>query len=199
MILQGHPDPDGGLLCHALADEYAKSVESVGVSVRRIELAKLNFPLLRSKVDFDRGQKGTPESLQQAQTDIIQAQHLTIIYPLWLGMMPALLKGFIEQVFRPGVAVSDNESGFPGKLMTGKSARIVVTMGMPTLAYRWYFRAHSLKSLERNILGISGFRPIRETLFGSVDIASAKTKDKWFRKIVAVATQDGAVVQRSRS
>jgi putative NADPH-quinone reductase len=42
-------------------------------------------------------------------------------------------------------------------------------MGMPALVYRWYFRAHSLKSLERNILGFVGFAPIRETLVGTVD------------------------------
>jgi hypothetical protein len=41
-------------------------------------------------------------------------------------------------------------------------------MGMPALAYRWYFRAHSLKSLERNILGFVGISPIHETLIGMV-------------------------------
>jgi putative NADPH-quinone reductase len=45
------------------------------------------------------------------------------------------------------------------KLLKGKSARIVVTMGMPTLFYRWYFRVHSLKNLERNILAFCGIRP----------------------------------------
>ena len=42
--------------------------------------------------------------------------------------------------------------------MSGKSARIVVTMGMPGFWYRWYFRAHSLRSLQRNILKFVGFR-----------------------------------------
>jgi putative NADPH-quinone reductase len=38
------------------------------------------------------------------------------------------------------------------KFLSYKSARIIVTLGMPTLRYRWYFRAHSLRSLKRNIL-----------------------------------------------
>ena len=57
----------------------------------------------------------------------------------------------------------------PKKLLGGRSARLVVTMGMPALVYRWYFRAHSIKALERNILGFVGIAPIDETLIGSIE------------------------------
>ena len=59
-------------------------------------------------------------------------QHLVIFYPLWLGSMPALLEGFLEQALRPGFAIGKVESGTSWKkLLTGTSARIVVAMGMP--------------------------------------------------------------------
>jgi putative NADPH-quinone reductase len=54
-----------------------------------------------------------------------------MIFPLWHGTMPALLKAFIEQVMRPGVALRYRERGFPQGLLTGRSARLVVTVGMP--------------------------------------------------------------------
>jgi len=54
----------------------------------------------------------------------------------------------------------------PKKLLTGKTARIVITMGMPGLFYRCYYHAHSLRSLERNILQFSGIGPIKVTLVG---------------------------------
>ena len=85
------------------------------------------------------------------------------------GSMPALLKAFLEQVLRPGFAFGAAERrGMPKKLLAGKSARIVVTMGMPAFFYRLYYRAHSLKSLERNILGFVGIKPVRVTLLGNV-------------------------------
>ena len=40
---------------------------------------------------------------------------------------------------------------------------------MPAFVYRWFFFAHSLKSLERNILGFAGIGPIRATLIGSIE------------------------------
>jgi putative NADPH-quinone reductase len=68
---------------------------------------------------------------------------------IWLGDMPAVLKGFSEQVLRPGFAISGSRAGhLPKELLAGRSARIVVTMGMPAL----FYRAHSVKSLKRNIL-----------------------------------------------
>jgi putative NADPH-quinone reductase len=84
--------------------------------------------------------------------------------------MPALLKGFLEQVARPGFAFRYEKEGTPftAKGLKGRSARVVVTMGMPALVYRWYFRAHSVKSLERNILGFVGIAPVHETLVGMV-------------------------------
>lgn len=190
VVLQGHPDPGGATLCHALADAYSAAVESVGVPVKRIEVAQLEFPLLRTKADFNVGSAGTPPSLCDGQADIVRCKHLAIFYPLWMGTMPALLKGYIEQVFRPDVALADNNGGFPKQLMKGKSARVIVTMGMPVLAYRWYFGAHSLKSLQRNILRLTGFKPVDATLFGSVDTSSPATKKKWFQKTQDVGQTD---------
>lgn len=112
-----------------------------------------------------------------------------IVYPLWLGSMPALLKAFFEQVFRPGFAIANGprKSPWPG-LLRGKSARIVVAMGMPAFVYRWFFLAHSLKSLERNILRFSGIGPIKETLIGSVE-GSAKRRANALQSLRTLAAR----------
>ena len=57
----------------------------------------------------------------------------------------------------------------PAKLLKGRSARIVVTMGMPAFFYRIYYRSHSVKSLKRNILEFVGVSPVRTTLIGMVE------------------------------
>ena len=71
------------------------------------------------------------------------------------------------------------------KLLTGKSARIVVTMGMPAIIYRWYFGAHGLKSLKRNVLAFAGISPVKETLIGMVDTEDHAKHASWLAKMHA--------------
>lgn len=167
VIVQGHPDAAEQHLCHALAEQYAAGAREAGHAVATIPVAELEFPLLRSKQEWD--QTAPPPDIQEAQEQIRLADHLLIVYPLWLGTMPALLKAFLEQALRPRFAMSFDERGRWQKHLTGKSARVVITMGMPAAAYRWFFRAHSLKSLERNILRFVGIRPVHATLVGMVE------------------------------
>ncbi len=168
LIIQGHPDASARHLNHILADAYAAGAHAAGLEVRTLQVANLDFPLLRSQQEWEHGDL-CPD-LKSAQSDIFWADHLVLFFPLWLGGMPALLKGFLEQIARPGFAFkAEADNPFAAKGLTGRSARVVVTMGMPALVYRWYFRAHSLKALERNILGFVGFAPIHETLVGMVD------------------------------
>lgn len=54
-IIDGHPDPDGKRLVHALADTYAKGAQEVGHAVRRINVGELQMPLLRTAQDFQSG------------------------------------------------------------------------------------------------------------------------------------------------
>ena len=179
-IIDGHPDPAPQRFVHSLADAYAGSAEKAGHQVRRIVLADSDFPLLRSAREW---QEDRPcSTIIAAQDDICWAEHIVILYPLWLGDVPALLKGFFEQVARPGFAFAPVKKGLPARLLKGRSARIIVTMGMPGLFYRLVYRAHSLKSLERNVLAFCGFAPVRHSIIGRVESSDAYRR-KWLKRI----------------
>ncbi len=180
VVIQGHPDPAGGHYAHALADAYAEGAQSAGHEVRRIDVATLDFPVLRSKQEHESG--SVPAAIRESQETIRWAGHIVILYPLWLGEMPALLKAFLEQLLRPGFAYQIGK-GHIQKFLTGKSARIVVTMGMPAVAYRWYFGAHSLKALQRSILGFVGIKPVRATLIGMVEGHSNAKRQGWLEQL----------------
>lgn len=152
--------------------------------MRVIDVAQLDFPLLSSKKDWENGVP--PDAIRQAQEKIAWAQHLVILYPLWLGAMPALLKAFFEQAFRPGFAIAKTTGpGMWEKLLGGKTARIVVTMGMPGFVYRWYFKAHSVKNLERNILHFCGIAPVKKSLIGMIEGPDNAKREKWLAKMHA--------------
>jgi putative NADPH-quinone reductase len=182
LIIDGHPDPIAERYVHALSKAYSDGARSAGHELRSIIVSEVEFPLLRTSSDFEEGQP--PEPIRRCQALIEGADHLVILFPLWLGSMPALLKGFFEQTLRPGFAFAYPQGqGLPRRLLRGKSARIIVTMGMPSLFYRWYFRSHSLKSLQRNILRFCGVHPVRASIVGMVKDMGQERRGRWLARV----------------
>lgn len=188
LIIQGHPDASQQHLCHSLEDSYVRAAMAAGHKVKRINVAKLDFPLLRSQREWEK--ESLPGGLSEAQEAIKWAEHIVFLFPLWLGDMPALLKGFLEQVARPNFAFSgQGKNPFSHKALKGRSARVVVTMGMPAMLYRWFFLAHSIRSLERNVLGFVGISPVKETLIGMTGNMDAGAVKNCLAKLESLGTK----------
>lgn len=185
-IFQGHPHDDPSHFCHALANAYQEGAIQAGHSIERIDLAKMEVPFLRDPADFP---EEPPAPFRDAQRKVKNADHVFIIYPLWLGTMPALVKAFFEQLSRHEFAIAESEGGWPRKMLKGKSARVVVTMGMPSAAYKIFFGAHGVKAFESAILGMSGFKPIRDALIGGVGALSVKQAEKHLARMRAYGAQ----------
>lgn len=183
LIINGHPDPRPERMCAALANAYCAGASRAGHRVRRIDVGSLDFPLITSFEDFANGD--IPPVIRETQASVTWAQHIVIVHPLWLGGAPAQLKGFLEQVFRYGFAL-----GMPGEktggLLKGRSARVIVTMGMPAPVFRWVFGAHGLKALEQGILWLSGMKPIRHLILGGVETGP---RARWLKDVEALGAQ----------
>ena len=191
-LVEGHPDPRRIHFCHALADAYVSGARAAALEVERIEVAKLDFPLLRSREDQERSP--VPEGIRTAQATLLRADHVVMTFPVWNGAAPALLKGFLEQVFRPSFVFPDARSvdklGFTSyftqrKALAGKTARIVATMAMPAFVYRLYFRPH----LEKNSLLVSGLGPVRESLVGMVESSNGGRRERWLDKMARLGRE----------
>jgi putative NADPH-quinone reductase len=169
-------------LCDALANEYAQGAESAGHRVTTVLLADLQFdPILRE--GYRREQKLEPELKAVAQ-ELAACNHLVLVFPLWCGDMPALLKGFIERILQPDLIARQNTEGeMNWRLFSGKTAHIVMTMGMPASIYRFWYGAHALKLLKNNILKFIGIKPVRETLFGMVTTVAPAKRARWLRQM----------------
>ncbi|MEH6789239.1 NAD(P)H-dependent oxidoreductase [Parasphingorhabdus sp.] len=184
-VIDGHPDPSPSRFGHALVSAYADAAREAGHEVREIGLAGKHIPILESRKQWL--EDDVPAAVRPGQDAIKWAEHIVFCYPLWMGDMPALLKAFIEQAFRPNFALDYGDEGsgqMPRKLLRGRSARLIVTMGMPALFYRAYFASHSVRSFERNILKLTGISPVTTSLIGNVD-GSDRHRRRWLDKIAA--------------
>jgi putative NADPH-quinone reductase len=184
LIIDGHPDNRAERYIHALAAAYCEGARVAGHEVRKVGVGVLDFPLLRRPEDFQ-FDAPVPEAVRACQESISWAEHVVLLFPLWHGTLPALLKGFLEQVLRPGFAFADAAQGrgLPRKLLRNRSARVIVTMGMPAVIFRWYFGAHGLKSLQRGVLEFCGIKPVRATLIGAIGSMSAQRRASWLDRI----------------
>lgn len=180
LIILAHPVKDS--FSDSLRSAYVNGAAASGAQIREIELRRLKFDL-----NFSEGYRGNQElepDLVKAQEDIQWADHLVLIYPNWWSTFPALLKGFIDRTFLPGFAFKYRKGGLLwDKLLTGRSARLIVTMDTPPWYYRLVYRRPGHNAMKRGILEFCGIRPVRITTIGSLKISSEKRREKWMAKV----------------
>ena len=180
MILVGHPQHS--TFCEAIGRAYKKGTLATGHQAQSFILSEMDFdPILRA--GFRKEQPLEPD-LRAAYEFLASCDHLVLIFPLWCGDMPALLKGFIERILQPDlIARQDTETAMNWHISANKSARIVMTMGMPISIYRWWYCGHALKLLTRNVLHFIGIKPVRHTLYGMIGTSKPATRERWLREI----------------
>jgi putative NADPH-quinone reductase len=165
LILDGHPDEHS--LCSGLADTYFQKASQAGFEVKRVSIRNLKFDL-----NLKHGYR----SIQELEPDLVESQkliqwcnHLVLIYPMWWGSMPALLKGYLDRCWLPGFAFKYHQKDpFWDRLLAGRSARVVVTSDAPYLFNLLVYFSSPYRVVKKMILGFCGFKPIRLTPIGRV-------------------------------
>ncbi|PKO34295.1 MAG: NADPH:quinone reductase [Betaproteobacteria bacterium HGW-Betaproteobacteria-7] len=176
LVLLGHPD--SASFCAALAAAYSEAARDAGHEVRVLRLGELAFdPILHEGY---RRFQDLEQDLISAQAEILWAEHLVFVYPVWWGAMPALLKGFFDRVFLPGFAFKYRDgSVLWDRLLSGRSARLLVTMDTPPWFYRWVYRMPGHNQMRRTILEFSGIKPVKISNFGTVRGSGAERRQRW--------------------
>jgi NAD(P)H dehydrogenase (quinone) len=186
MVVVGHPVSNS--LCEAIGRTYCDGAQSAGHEVTLFSLAEMAFdPILHHGT---RREQPLEPDLHTAYRTLSECDHLVLVFPLWCGDMPALLKGFIERILQPDLIARENsETAMNWSIFRNKTARIVMTMGMPVSIYRFWYRGHALKLLSRNILNFIGIKPVRHTLFGMVATSKPQQRQGWLDEIRELGRQ----------
>ena len=179
LIIQGHPAEQS--LCEALAKKYEQGAQESGHTTKILTVRDLKFdPILHEGYKVI---QPLETDLILAQNEIKSADHVVVIFPIWWGGMPALLKGFIDRVFLPGFAFK-NRQGSPwwDKLLKGKSAHVIATMDTPPWYFRIFYRDAGINQMKRTILQYCGVGPVKVTRIGRVKDTTDAWKEAWLLK-----------------
>lgn len=183
ILINGHPGRSS--LSKSLCNSYQNSASRSGHSVRYHDLSEMVF-------DADYGQSGyeNPKPLEpdldKLLSDIEWADHIVLATPLWWGAIPAKLKGAFDRAFLPGRAFDTrnrNALGVPKPMLTGKTARVLLTSDTPSFFLRLFYGNAIKKIISRQILGFVGVKPTRFSSFAPATDADSGKVEGWLRQV----------------
>ena len=176
LVILGHPDTNS--FCGSLTRAYIDSAKASGSEVRELQLGELEFdPILWN--GYNKIQELEPD-LAKAQELILWSNHIVFVYPNWWGAMPALMKGFFDRVFLPGFAFKYREnSQFWDKLLSGRTAHLMVTMDTPPWYYRWIYHRPGHNEMKRTILEFCGIKVVKISEFAPMKASNQQQREKW--------------------
>ena len=130
--------PYGGSFHAAAADMICRSAEKNGHTIRRVDLVKDGFHPVMEEEDLRLwGEGKSRDPLVSAyQKAIEEADVLIFPFPIWWGLMPAVLKGFCDKVLLPEWAYRYDDDGEMVGLLTDKKAIVIITMETPRDFYQ---------------------------------------------------------------
>jgi len=128
LVVLGHPAP--GSFNHQLADTWCETIASCGQEVELRDLYALGFdPLLKAgERPSSRGFTPGPDVAMELEA-LRGVQALTLVYPIWFGMPPAIIKGYVDRVLGAGFSARDIKAGVPHPALHGKHLMILTTSG----------------------------------------------------------------------
>lgn len=184
LVINGNPARERITLSSSLANAYAEGAKEAGHSVLQVNLADLTFdPILHE--GYAKDQSLEPD-LKALRKEMIKADHWVLVFPIWLGLPPALVKGFLERTLTRGFAF-DYDGQYPVALpaLKGKTIRIIITCGAPAFIYRWFSGQPTSKAF-RTIFKLCGMKVKGIDVFGPVTDHSPTLQESYGRYIDCV-------------
>lgn len=189
LLIVGHPDAES--FNFALADAYERGAKASGAAeVRRVNIRDLDFS---PNLEFGYRKRTELEpDLQAAWNDILWADHLVWVYPVWWGSVPAIMKGFIDRTFLPGFAFRKQEGSLTkwDKLLKGKTARLISTLDQPGWYYRFVYARPSFHAMKQLTMGFTGVRNVKATTIGPLRLSTDKWRASKLKQLEALGRRE---------
>ncbi len=192
LLLRAHPNPES--FNHALADAWRAGAEAAGLTVETIDVDSLDFDLRLHGPDF--GAQPLEPAILDVQRAVAEASHLVVASPVWWGSVPASLKALVDRTFLPGWAYRTGEGAFPARGLTGRSARILLTMDAPGWYDRLVYGRSAARQLRDAWLKFVGMSPVEVTRFASIEKTSAEDRARMLAKAERIGARDAQRVGR---
>jgi len=183
-VILAHPDPKS--FNHAIALTAVKALKANSHKVFFHDLHKEKFdPLLPASEIADDAK--LPAKIKKYCKEIAEADGIVIVHPNWWGQPPAILKGWVDRVIRPGVAYEflegDSGEGVPNGLLKAKAALVYNTSNTKTRREKKAF-GDPLETIWKNcIFGLCGMKIFHRRMFNVLVTSTENRRKKWLSDV----------------
>jgi NAD(P)H dehydrogenase (quinone) len=175
-------NPKEGSFCHALAAAAIDELRSLGHEVVYHDLDREGLDPILTAPEVSR-EGPVPARIQQHCADLVQADGIVIVHPNWWGMPPAILKGWVDRVIRPGVAYEfaegDGGEGVPVGLLRAQVALVLNTTDTDPEREQVVFGDPLELIWKRCIFGLCGVPNIHRRSYGIIVTSSREQRQAW--------------------
>jgi putative NADPH-quinone reductase len=187
LIILGHPDP--GSFNHAIAGAAAETLRGLGHDVVLRDLYAEGFDPVLPAIEIPKG-AALPPDVREHCDQLAAADGLVIVHPNWWGQPPAMLKGWVDRVIRPGVAYEflegDGGEGVPVGLLKARAALVFNTSNTPAQREQEVFGDPLERLWKDCILQFSGIPRIERRMFGVVCVSTPQQRAAWLDEVRAL-------------
>ncbi len=186
-VILAHPGPQS--FNHAIAQAAIAELKRNGYQVVFHDLCAEGFDPILSAGEIPEGVP-LPEEVELHCKEISNADGIIIVHPNWWGQPPAILKGWVDRVFRPGVAYQflegDMGEGIPIGLLKAKAALVFNTSNTPTERETKVF-GDPLELLWKDcIFGLCGVGDFYREMFNVIVTSTLDQRQEWLTKVQKV-------------
>jgi len=182
--------PRKGSFNHALAQAAVDQLTANGHDVVFHDLHRQGFDPVLPGAEIARD-ADLPPLIARHCAEIAAADGIVIVHPNWWGMPPAILKGWVDRVVRPGVAYEflegDGGEGVPRGLLKARAALVLNTSNTVAGREQSVFGDPLERIWKDCIFGLCGVRRVERRMFGVVATSSAAQRAGWLAEAAALA------------
>jgi NAD(P)H dehydrogenase (quinone) len=181
--------PGLGSFNHAIAERARQTLLRNGHIIRFHDLYAENFDSILPAHEIPKGAALPPEIAQHC-AEIAAADGIVIIHPNWWGQPPAILKGWIDRVIRPGVAYEfldgDDGEGVPVGLLKARTAVVFNTSNTPQVRELSAFGDPLDILWRRCIFELCGVPEFDRRMFGVVVTSTPELRAAWLQEVQGI-------------
>jgi putative NADPH-quinone reductase len=183
-VILAHPRP--GSFNHAIADEAAAMLRKSGHAVTVHDLYREQFDPVLPHDEIPRDAPLDPEIARHCR-EIATADGIVFVHPNWWGMPPAILKGWIDRVLRPGIAYrfaeTDTGEGIPEGLLVAGAVLVFNTANTPAVREQEVFGDPLERIWKDCIVSFCGVRTFRRRMFEVMVTSTEQQRKAWLSEV----------------